>query len=161
MPQASASRSQVVSLECAAPPFACSWKLGAEGAARVQVSGELDIVTSPQFRQTMGEAHRAAHDVVLDLRELRFIDSSGIHVILDTARDCRQDGGQLLIVRGGAQVDRVLTLTEVGKHVLIFDLSPGAPALRPFGHAALNAPKPELPPSHTPRSARRSAAAGR
>ena len=127
MPQASAVRSSTVVLEYAAPPFVCSWKVGDGGAAWIEISGELDLVTSPQFGQTMGEAHRAARVVVLDLRELSFIDGSGVHVILDAARDCRRCGGQLLIVRGSAQVDRVLALTEISKQVVVFDLAPGEP----------------------------------
>jgi anti-anti-sigma factor len=62
--------------------------------------------------------------VVLDLRELCFIDSSGVHAIIDAAHNSRRYGGRLLIVRGPAPVDRVLTLTEVGKQVMIFDLAP-------------------------------------
>jgi len=55
----------------------------------VQVAGELDLATAQQFRQVLGEAQQAARMVVLDLRELSFIDSSGIHVILDAAHDAR------------------------------------------------------------------------
>ncbi len=102
----------------------CSWQIGSWDAAWVQVTGELDLATSPQFRQRLVEAQRAVRLVVLDLRELCFIDSSGVHVILDAARDFRRYGGRLLIVRGPAPVDRVLTLTEVGKQVVIFDLAP-------------------------------------
>jgi anti-anti-sigma factor len=127
MPQASAVRSSTVVLEYAAPQFVCSWKLGDSGAAWVRVAGELDLVTSPQFRQRMGEARRAAPVVVLDLRELCFIDGSGVHVILDAADDCGLSGGRLLIVRGSAQVERVLALTEISKQVVIFDLAPGEP----------------------------------
>jgi anti-anti-sigma factor len=105
----------------------CSWKIAGWGAAWVQVAGELDLATSPQFRQTIGEAHRAARVVVLNLRELCFIDGSGVHVILDAARDCRRYGGRLLVVRGSAQVDRVLALTEIRKQVVILDLAPGEP----------------------------------
>jgi anti-sigma B factor antagonist len=97
-------------------------------AAWVQVAGELDLSASPQFHQTLGEAQRAVRLVVLDLRELCFIDSSGIHVILDAARDSRQYGGRLLIVRGPAPVDRVLALTNVCKEIMIFDLAPAEPS---------------------------------
>jgi anti-sigma B factor antagonist len=127
VPQASAVRSPAVARECATPPFACRWQIDASDTAWVQVAGELDLVTSPQLRQTLSEVQRAAHLVMLDLRELRFIDSSGVHVILDAARDSRP-GVRLLIVRGPAQVDRVLTLTEVSKQVVIFDLAPTEPA---------------------------------
>jgi len=97
----------------------------------VQIAGELDLATSRQFRQTLGEAQRAARIVVLDLRELCFIDSSGVHVILDATRDARRYGGRLLIVRGPAPVDRILALTEVSKQAVIFDPAPTelAPAL--------------------------------
>jgi anti-sigma B factor antagonist len=129
MPQASAVRSPTIVRDYAAPPFACSWQIDSGGsAAWVQAAGELDLATSPQFRQKLGEAQRAAHVVVLDLRELCFIDSSGVHVILDAARDARRNAGRLLIVRGPAQVDQVLTLTEVSKQVVIFDLAPTEPA---------------------------------
>jgi anti-sigma B factor antagonist len=127
VPQASAVRSPTCAVQYAAPPFVCSWEIGGWGAAWVKVSGELDLTTSPQFRRTLGEARRAVRLVVLDLRGLCFIDSSSVHVILDAASDYRRDGGGLLIVRGPAQVDRALTLTEVGKQVVIFDLASTEP----------------------------------
>jgi anti-sigma B factor antagonist len=131
MPQASAVAGPIIARDYATPPFACSWEMDSGGAVWVQVTGEVDLATAPQFRQTVEEAQRAAHVVVLDLRELCFIDSSGVHVILDAARDSRPYGGRLLIVRGPAQVDLVLALTEVGKQVVIFDLAPAerGPAL--------------------------------
>jgi anti-anti-sigma regulatory factor len=39
-----------------------------------------------------GGSQRAAGLAVLDLRELSFIDSSGVHVILDVADDARRKG---------------------------------------------------------------------
>lgn len=111
----------------APPPFGCSWEMGDWGAAWVHVAGELDLLTSPQFRQTVGDAQRAAHLVVLDLRELCFSDSGGVHVILDADADARREGNRLLIVRGSAQVDRLLTLTELGKGIVIFDLPTDEP----------------------------------
>jgi hypothetical protein len=53
--------------------------------------------------------------------------------ILVVARDARHQDGRLLIVRGPAQVDRVLTLTGVRKHALIFELAPTEPAPSPPG----------------------------
>lgn len=129
MPQETAVRRTTVAPEYGAPTFVCSWQIGGWDAAWVQVTGELDLATSPQFRQTLGEAQRAVRMVVLDLRELCFIDSSGVHVILDAARDARRYGGRLLIVRGPAPVDRVLTLMGVSKQVTIFDFAPAEPAL--------------------------------
>jgi anti-sigma B factor antagonist len=131
MPQVAAVGRTTIAHEHGASSFVCSWQIGGCDAAWVQVAGELDLAASPQFRQTLGEAQRAVRLVVLDLRELRFIDSSGVHVILDAAHDSRPYGGRLLIVRGPAPVDRVLTLTEVGEQVMIFDLASAEPAPAP------------------------------
>jgi len=126
VPKASAvrNRQDAACLYAVPTPFACSWQVGYRGVAWVQVVGELDLATSPQFRQTLKEAQRAAGLAVLDLRELSFIDSSGVHVILDIAEDARRKGDRLLIVRGPAQVERMLTLTKIGKQVSTFDLDP-------------------------------------
>jgi anti-sigma B factor antagonist len=136
VPEASAVRSQqdAVCLYAVPTPFACSWQIGYRGVAWVQVAGEMDLATSPQFRQTLEEAQRAAGLVMIDLRELSFIDSSGIHVVRDVADDARRKGDRLLIVRGSAQVDRMLTLTKTGKQVSTFDLDPAGatPTLLPL-----------------------------
>jgi anti-sigma B factor antagonist len=139
VPPAAPVGSTTVAHEYAAQPFVCPWEIGSWGAAWVRVAGELDLGTSPEFCRTLEEAQRAARVVVLDLRGLCFIDSSGVHVILDAAHDTRRYGGRLLIVRGPASVDRVLTLTGVGKHALIFDLAPTAP-----GPALVHALPPEV-----------------
>jgi hypothetical protein len=65
----------------AAPPFDCTWQMGGTGAAWVDVAGESDLATSPQLRQKLQDAQLHAHLVVLDLRELTFMDSAGLHVV--------------------------------------------------------------------------------
>ena len=116
------------SVGVASPPFVCSWHAVGLSAGWVEVTGELDLATSPQLRQTLRKALQVVRLVVLDLRDLSFIDASGIHVILDVAGEARRDGDQLLIVRGPAQIDRLLTLTAVGRHVPIIDLTSTEPA---------------------------------
>jgi anti-anti-sigma factor len=92
-----------------APPFACFWTKGGLNACWVQVAGELDIETSPQLEQTLGEPR--AHLVVLDLRELVFMDSSGVHTIVNASARARQLGRRLVLLRGPPSVDRVFGLT--------------------------------------------------
>jgi anti-sigma B factor antagonist len=111
-------------------PFVCTWKTGGSGAAWVHVAGELDLATTPRLRHTLGEAQLNARVVVLDLRELTFMDSAGIHAILDAATDARQAAGRLILVRGPAPVDRVFTLTGACEEVEIFDLDPAEPPAR-------------------------------
>jgi len=110
------------------PPFACSWRAGHGGAAWIHVDGELGTVALPQFEATLREARQGARLVVLDLRELTFIASPGVHVILAAAREARRDGQALMLARGPAHVDRVFALTGASTCLSIFDLDPAEPA---------------------------------
>jgi anti-sigma B factor antagonist len=106
-------------------PFACSCTNGGLDAARVHVGGELDIATTPRLERTLDETH--ARLVVLDLRELAFIDSCGMHAIVDAGISARQDGRRLVLVRVPSDVDRMLTLTGSSDQVEIGDVDPVAP----------------------------------
>jgi anti-sigma B factor antagonist len=80
--------------------------------ARVAVTGELDIATVPRLAQAMRE-HDDAGTVVLDLRSLRFLDTSGLRAVIDEDQRATADGRRLQIVRGPAAVQRVFTLAGV------------------------------------------------
>jgi anti-sigma B factor antagonist len=119
-------------------PLECSWRTGF-GATWVRVAGELDLATSPQLQRAVEEARLGARLVVLDLRELAFIDGSGVHAILDAARQARAEGRRLMLVRGPAQVDLVLTLTEARRQLLVFDLDSSEPNATLLGLASSSA----------------------
>jgi anti-anti-sigma factor len=139
MPEASVVTSPIAASPYAAPsPFECSWKRGGSGAAWVHVAGELDLANTYQLSQVLRDAQLYARVVVLDLRELTFIESRGVHAILDAAGGVRRGDGRLVLVRGPAQVDRVLTLTGVPSHVLIVDLHPSEAPARALLHLAEN-----------------------
>jgi anti-sigma B factor antagonist len=107
-------------------PFECSCTDGALDAAWVHVAGALDIATTPQLARTLRESH--ARLVVLDLRELEFMDCSGVHAIVDASRRARQLGRRLLLLRGPPHVDRVFSLTGHSQEVETGDLGPvGSP----------------------------------
>lgn len=88
----------------------------------VHVRGDLDVATSPLLEQTLRGAELLSRRVVLDLRELTFMDPSSAHVIVDASERARLDKRRLMLVRGPARVDRVLTLTEAANVLEIADL---------------------------------------
>jgi anti-anti-sigma factor len=94
------------------PAFECSWTNGGLEAAWVHLAGELDIATTPQLERALHEPELQARLVVLDLRELAFLDTSGVHAIVDASIRARQAGHRLLLLRGRPGVDRVFTLTR-------------------------------------------------
>jgi anti-anti-sigma factor len=112
------------------PPFVCSCTNGGLDAARVYVGGELDIATTPQLERTLSQSQ--ARLVVLDLRELTFIDSCGMHAIIGAGIRARKAGRRLVLVRVPATVNRMLTLTGSSDQVEIGDADLAAPPV----HAA-------------------------
>jgi anti-sigma B factor antagonist len=120
--------STAASSDAAPSSFVCTWKAAGLDAAWVLLAGELDLTTAPEARLTVRDAQLHARVVVLDLRKLTFIDATGVHVILNAACSARREGGRVMLVRGPAQVDRMLTLTAASDEVLIVDLDPAEPA---------------------------------
>lgn len=91
--------------------FTCARSDPGLGVVGVRLTGELDLATAPLLKRTLHEARVDASLVVLDLRELTFIDCSGVRVIVNAALHARRDGHRLIAVPGPPQVDRLFTLT--------------------------------------------------
>jgi anti-anti-sigma factor len=87
------------------------------GAVRVALRGELDLEHAYTFdeelRRVEGERPSC---LVLDLRGLSFLDSSGLARLLAANRRARRDRRRLLLVRGGTAVQRLMAITAVGQH---------------------------------------------
>jgi anti-sigma B factor antagonist len=129
MPQTSVLASpRAASRPDASPSFLCTWTADGSRSASVHVEGELHLATAPQLAKTLREAQRAARLVVLDLRELTFIDSWGVDVVLGAVHRARRKGHRLMIVRGPAEVDHVFTQTAASTQIPIFDLDPAEPS---------------------------------
>ncbi|MET9950206.1 STAS domain-containing protein [Streptomyces sp. NPDC006339] len=99
----------------------------------LRISGELDLVSSPLIRKRLHAAVAGGrHDVVLDLSEVRFCDSSGVGVLIASRRLMRSCGGRLRLIlpaRGaedGAHVNRVLAALGVRRLFEVYEDVPAA-----------------------------------
>jgi len=94
------------------PPsaFECSWTDRAGDVAWVHLAGELDIATAPQLERTLRKSQARARTVVLDLRELVFMDVSGAHAIVNASLRAREAHRRLVVLRGPSHVNRVFAL---------------------------------------------------
>src|SRR3954449_9070180 len=89
----------------------------AGGAVRIALRGELDLEHAYTFDEEMRRVEDARPAcIVLDLRGLSFLDSSGLARLLAVNRRARRERRRLLLVRGGAAVQRLLAITAVGQH---------------------------------------------
>lgn len=77
----------------------------------VHLVGEIDTANSKRLRALLGERVDDHHDVVIDLAGVRFIDSSGLGVLVGALRRF-EAAGHALILRGpSASLARVLEMT--------------------------------------------------
>jgi anti-sigma B factor antagonist len=80
----------------------------------VTVRGELDVLTAPKAAGLLDELVRGRlGDVVVDLRETGFLDSSGLSLLLNAQRRLNRRSRQLTVVCTPGPVRRVLELTRL------------------------------------------------
>ena len=83
-------------------------------AVRVRPVGTLDLATGPVLEQQLGELRAAGFlRMVVDLRGLSFIDSTGLQLVLRWQAAAREDGFAIAFVPGPPEVQRVFELTGV------------------------------------------------
>jgi anti-sigma B factor antagonist len=84
------------------------------GAVRVAPRGELDFEHAYTFDEELRRLEETRPPcIVLDLRELGFVDSAGVARVLAAQRRARSAGRRLLVVRGGRAIQRLLALSAV------------------------------------------------
>jgi anti-sigma B factor antagonist len=81
------------------------------------VSGELDLASVGAVRAALDELLAAGWEsIVLDLRALTFIDSTGLSLLLESERAARHADAAFAIVDGSPAVARLLELVGLGDH---------------------------------------------
>jgi anti-sigma B factor antagonist len=85
------------------------------GTMFVALSGEFDINGGDDFERTVDRLADGARNIVVDLTQLTFIDSSGMRALIAVWEQARTDGFDLAVVPGTGQVRRAMELTGVDK----------------------------------------------
>ena len=85
-----------------------------DGGFEAALSGEIDLSTVGELQERLQPSlDEDPKLVVLDLRQVSFLDSSGLRLILRLHKRQEESGGRLVLVRGGRRVERVLEITGV------------------------------------------------
>ena len=88
-------------------------ELGSD-AVRIALRGELDLAHAYTFDEELRRVEESRPAcIVLDLRELRFLDSCGLARLLAARRRARRLGHRLVLVRGPAVIQRLFALSAV------------------------------------------------
>jgi anti-anti-sigma factor len=86
----------------------------------IAIRGELDLASGPALEAELARVSPAqTRTVVVDLRRLEFMDSTGLSIIVRAHRTLAESECELCLVRGTPQVQRLLDLTGVTGHVRV------------------------------------------
>jgi anti-sigma B factor antagonist len=89
------------------------------------LSGDLVLSSIDEFREALEEAGAEPLELlVIDLRQLDFLDSSGLRAIVATEGYALGQGYELQIVRGKEQVDEVFKVTGLDTKLPLVDVLP-------------------------------------
>ncbi len=76
-------------------------------------AGDLDLATADRLEHEVRELRSAGFThVVVDLRDVAFVDSTGLRTLLTLSNEARRDGFSLTVIPGRPQVQRVFDVTR-------------------------------------------------
>jgi len=88
----------------------------------VKLSGELDISSAPKVEDELARVEPDRPErIVLDLRNLAFMDSTGLRLLIAADTRARQQARRLTIVKGPETVQRVFRITRLEERLEIVD----------------------------------------
>ena len=91
-------------------------------AAVIVVSGELDLASGPALEDELARVCATGIELlVLDLRELEFMDSTGLSILVKANQRAADAGRRFGLVKGSRQVQRLLDLTGVAERLTLVD----------------------------------------
>jgi anti-anti-sigma factor len=92
----------------------------AESFAVIQPSGVFDGSQAIAFRQVIQDHLTRAKLILLDLKEVKFMDSSGLGVIVAAVKTVRAADGKLCLCSANQQVKMLFELTSVDQVLEVF-----------------------------------------
>ena len=91
------------------------------GAVHLVLAGELDIASTEGLEQQLETLEGEAPVLILDLRKVEFIDSTGIRALIAADERARSTGRRFVVVRGSEAVNRLFSVTQLDERLEIVD----------------------------------------
>ena len=87
-----------------------------DGAYVISLAGEVDLYTAPEFKQQLLEViDQGGRDVVVDLSDTTFIDSTTLGVLVGGVKRLRPNGGQLALVCNDRNITKIFEITGLDR----------------------------------------------
>ncbi|HKP25831.1 MAG TPA: STAS domain-containing protein [Dongiaceae bacterium] len=85
------------------------------GRTVVALKGEIDMEEAPKVRRTLLDSLKQKRDILVDLSEVTYIDSSGIASLIEGLQAARKQKNDLALVSVSQRARRVLELARLDK----------------------------------------------
>ena len=93
-----------------------------DSATIIQPQGDVDLASSPIFRERLQEAQdQAQAKLVIDLSSVQYMDSSGVATLVECLQNSRKDGIPLVLCQ---LHERVLSVFQIARLDGVFDIVP-------------------------------------
>lgn len=82
------------------------------GSAVIDVAGEVDVYTAPQLDEALtGLIDTGKFNLVVNLSDVEFLDSTGLGVLVKALKHARENGGSLAVVATHDRITKVFKIT--------------------------------------------------
>jgi anti-sigma B factor antagonist len=82
----------------------------------IALTGEIDLYTAPEFKQQLLDViEKGGKQVVVDLTDTTFIDSTTLGVLVGGVKRLRPNGGQLSIVCSDRNITKIFEITGLNR----------------------------------------------
>ena len=92
-----------------------------DSAQVVVVQGEVDLATVDALRAELTAALDRAGKVVLDLREVAFMDTQGLAAVIEAQQSATASGAEFVLVRGPERIHRLFEMIGLADRLTIVD----------------------------------------
>ena len=87
----------------------------------ISLAGEVDLYTAPEFKQQLLDViDQGGRDVVVDLSNTTFIDSTTLGVLVGGVKRLRPNGGRLSIVCSDRNITKIFEITGLDRVFTIY-----------------------------------------
>jgi len=116
------------------PPFRIAVETLADGRCLVSIWGEVDLHTAPQLERVLDDATRAGDwDVLVEFARESFIDSTGLHVLIQAAQRLQAAGRSLRVTTENPHTHGVIETMGLGGELGLMSSSASEPEPRASG----------------------------
>lgn len=92
------------------------------GLPVIDVAGEIDLYTAPQFKRALSDTVDGGHSCILvNMKQVSYMDSSGFGTLLGVTKRVRPNGGSVNLIGCNDAIHRMLCITRLNTVFGIYD----------------------------------------